>query len=120
KQTIIDPNGEQGLQEEHAIQIVAQMPKVYIDAQGFTVVDGKRFFPMGVYLGRDSNGEEHLKRIGESGFNTVLSYSYGAGKDPKTFVQDAQKHGLKVVYSVKDMYPNRHNYGDEAYDVAAK
>lgn len=98
KQTFTDPVGNVDLESEHSIEVVQKMPKVYIDAQGFTVVDGKRFFPMGVYLG--PTADEDLQRISDGGFNTILCYGYGDGKDPQAYMERAQNHDLKVVYSV--------------------
>lgn len=117
KQTISDPNGNVGLEKECAIHVVVKMPKVYIDKEGFTVEDGKRIFPLGVYLGPTS--DEDLQRIADGGFNTILSYGYGNGKDPEAYMQRAQKHNLNVVYSVKDMYPDLRNAGPDAFEKAA-
>jgi len=124
QQTITDPNGEKVLQDSHAIHVVKKMPNVYIDAQGFTIANGKRFFPMGVFINADTDSDLDLQRIAEGGFNTVLSYYYGGKTDPqadmKPYMENAQKRGLKVIYSLKDMYPGKHGYGNEAFDVAAK
>ena len=117
KQTISDPNGKVGLEKEEAIHVVAKMPKVYIDKDGFTVEDGKRIFPLGVYLG--PTDDENLQRISDGGFNTILCYGYGSGKDPQAYMQRAQKHHLKVVYSVKDMYPDLRKAGPDAMEKAA-
>lgn len=117
KQTISDPNGKVGLEKEEPIHVVAKMPKVYIDKAGFTVKDGKRIFPLGVYLGPTS--DEDLQRIADGGFNTILCYGYGSGKDPQAYMQRAQKHHLNVVYSVKDMYPNLRKAGPDAMEKAA-
>ena len=117
KQIITAPDGAIGLEKQHAIHVVAKMPKVYIDKNGFTVVDGKRFFPLGVYLG--PTADEDLQRISTGGFNTILAYGYGAGKDPQAYMDRAQKHNLKVVYSVKDMYPDLRKAGPDALEKAA-
>ncbi len=116
-QTISDPDGKIGLEKEYAIHVVAKMPKVYIDKEGFTVDNGKRFFPLGVYLGPTE--DEDLQRISEGGFNTILCYGYGSGKDPQAYMERAQKHDLKVVYSVKDMYPDLRKAGPDALEKAA-
>lgn len=118
KQTITAPDGTMGLEKQSTIRVVRKMPKVYIDKEGFTVVDGKRFFPLGVYLGPTQ--DEHLKRISEGGFNTILCYGYGSGKDPEAYFERAAAHHLKVVYSLKDMYPDKHGYGENALQVAAE
>lgn len=103
KQEATDPDGHTVPLAQHAVHVVNRLPKVFIDPQGFTVVDGKRFFPMGIYLGPTE--DEHLQRIADGGFNTILCYEYGNGKDPLAYLGRAEKHHLKVIYSLKDMYP---------------
>jgi len=117
---ITEPNSKQ-FQSNAIIRVVEEMPRVYVDAQGFTVVEGKRFFPMGLYLGGGFNTEDDLKRISEGGFNTILSYSYGNAQKPtkKEFMGLAQKYNLKVVYSLKDLYPGKDGERAEAFDWAA-
>lgn len=120
KQTIQSSNGQISETREYPIHIVKVMPKVYIDAQGFTVVDGKRFFPLGTYTGphgsgggHDANaGEVDLKRMADAGLNTVLSYGYASTpiKDGPAFLQLAQKNNIHVIYSVKDMYDGHAKY----------
>lgn len=120
-QTITDSNGKVQLTQQSPIRVVAQMPKVYIDPEGFTVVNGQRFFPMGVYLGGTGDTDDaNLQQIKEGGFNTVLTYSYGKGKGPEEYLNRAQQHDLKVIYSIKDMYPGIGNYGDDALDIATQ
>jgi hypothetical protein len=94
------------------IHVLAQMPPIYIDKNGFTVKNGKRLFPLGMYLGGTwSTKKEDLKLISEAGFDTVLSYAYGDDWQndatpvlPETFLDEAHRHNLKVIYSLKDMY----------------
>src|SRR5690554_1592071 len=93
------------------INIVEEMPKVYIDDEGFTVVKGKRFFPYGVYTGNPSwwaqddgsakSGNDDLERMSNAGFNTVLSYQYGWNTNNKgrEFMDNAKTNNLMVVYS---------------------
>ena len=76
--------------------------KVMLDEAGRLLVEGKPFFPLGLYLGPTE--DEHLERIAKAGFNTILCYGYGAGKDPRAYLDRAAKHGLKVIYSIKDFY----------------
>ena len=75
---------------------------VTIDKRRRLIVEGKPFFPLGLYLGPTEG--EHLERIAKGGFNTILCYGYGVAKEPKAYLDRAQRHGLKVVYSVKDFY----------------
>jgi len=76
--------------------------KVTIDEGKRLVVHGKPFFPLGLYLG--PTDDEHLARIAAGGFNTILCYGYGVAKEPRAYLDRAQRHGLKVVYSIKDLY----------------
>jgi len=117
EQRIIDPNGKERLVRKEPINVVQKMPRVYIDGQGFTVVDGKRFFPMGLYLGQPT--EEDLERISKGGFNTVLSYSWNPkNPNPEEYMDLAEKHHLKVVYSLKDLYPQLDGTRTEAFNWA--
>lgn len=102
-----DPTGKNIKTLSYEISVVAEMPQVYIDAEGFTIIEGTRFFPLGIY--GDPVTEEHLKRISEAGFNTVLSYGYGQGKDPQAYLDASHRQKLKVIYSIKDFYPGLRN-----------
>lgn len=85
------------------IKVGKKMPwKVYIDSRGRLIVDGKPFFPLGLYLGPTE--DEHLERMAKAGFNTILCYGYGVGPEPEAFLERAKKHNLKVIYSIKDFY----------------
>jgi len=99
-------SGEEALAEEKiALHVVEPSARaVTLDGQGRLLVEGKPFFPLGLYLGPTE--DEHLARIAEAGFNTILCYGYGAGKDPRAYLDRAAKHGLKVIYSIKDFYEN--------------
>lgn len=97
------------------LQIGQPAASVALDGQGFVLRGGKRFFPLGIYA--NMTQDRHLSRIAAAGFNTVLNYNYGSGKDPYAFFRQADKHGLQVIYSVKDLYPGtrfapptRHSY----------
>jgi len=80
----------------------------YIDGRGRLIVEGKPFFPIGVYLGPTE--EEHLRRLADAGFNAILCYGYGSGSDPLGYMDRAHRFGLKVIYSVKDFFDEK---GDE-------
>lgn len=86
------------------ISISSRPPKVALDAQGYTLKDGKRFFPLGIYMYAGMATDEHLARIRAAGFNTLLDYDYGVSKDPAGYFRKAQQHDLQVIYSVKDFY----------------
>lgn len=117
-QTYTAPAGNVISREQYLIHVVPKMPKVYIDEKGFTVVDGKRFFPLGLYLNPADN--EDLGRIAKGGFNTILSYHYGdIGKDADAYLARANQHDLKVIYSLKEMYPGLYKSPSDAFEQAA-
>ncbi|MDQ3743142.1 MAG: hypothetical protein M3444_02045 [Acidobacteriota bacterium] len=88
-------------------------PTVHLDADLRTIVDGEPFFPLGFYIAEDPQVsgllDMHLKYIADSGFNTVLSYTFGAwgwsaanslGTAPSDFLQTVNKYGLRAIYSL--------------------
>src|SRR5438067_1675975 len=71
--------------------------KVTFDDQGFCRVDGKRFFPIGVWVyGIDSNV---LADLHEHHFNTVL----GNGLNPRD-VPAVEQHGLMMIPMASDEF----------------
>ncbi len=80
------------------------LPQVYIDSENRCIVDGKPFFPMGFYTWRGSNRKEAewLSRFKSMGFNCVLQYSTvgPVGKLVQTYLDEADKQGIKIVLSV--------------------
>ncbi|MFP4055825.1 MAG: hypothetical protein ACLF0G_03030 [Candidatus Brocadiia bacterium] len=96
---------------ERQLALRVAMPlerKVRVDERRRLAVDGEPFFPLGLYLGPTE--DEHLARIAEAGFNTILCYGYGAGKEPRAYLDRAREHGLKVIYSIKDFYEGTRYY----------
>jgi hypothetical protein len=111
------PDDEPLAQDTARFHVVPPIERrVSIDERRRLVVDGEPFFPLGLYLGPTE--DEHLARIADGGFNTILCYGYGVGKEPEAYLDRAQKHGLKVIYSIKDFYegtrwfPKHKNEGD--------
>ena len=77
---------------------VAKMPerRVWIDGHRRTIVDGKPFFPLGMYTGNASRREEYVK----GPFNCVMPY-----EAPDAVGMDFYwTNGVRVIYSVKDVY----------------
>ncbi|HEI8866027.1 TPA: carbohydrate-binding protein CenC [Serratia odorifera] len=93
----------QGQSSEIPLELGQPLAAVSIDADGFTRKAGQRIFPLGIYA--DITSERHLARIAAAGFNSVLNYNYGNGKDPYGFFRRARRQGLQVIYSLKDLYP---------------
>ncbi|HYE13693.1 MAG TPA: hypothetical protein VD968_04540 [Pyrinomonadaceae bacterium] len=93
---------------EYGVTASASMPAVHFDEAGNTIVNGSRFFPLGVFMGPTE--DEHLARIAAAGFNTVLSYGHGLGEgtapeqSTRAFFDRAQRHGLRVFYHTLNFY----------------
>ena len=75
--------------------------RVTFDAQHRLLVDGKRFFPLGMYTGT-ANGRGfdayRLGRCSEGGFNTMMPYYHPTRQDLDAF----QKAGVMVLYTLID------------------
>jgi len=112
------------------IRVQNAMPPTYIDAEGFTVVNGTRFFPLGLYLGKLPQGDdwgttdENMQRIANAGFNTLLNYVYGGrNKTGQQYLATAERHHLKVIYSLTDTYDGvvmNPNIAEPGIKVAAR
>jgi hypothetical protein len=81
-----------------------QRPRVYIDRYRRTMVDGKPFLPLGFYFGNLQ--EADMAKMAEAGFNCAMPYAFsGLALEKAAAALDmAQRHGVKVIYSVKDLY----------------
>lgn len=76
---------------------------------GALLLGGRPFFPIGIY---DSQGwvagqtPARLQEIAACGFNCVLPYGIltGTVADVRQYLDAAQAAGLKVIFSLKDLY----------------
>lgn len=85
--------------DAHRLQRRTQpAPKVYADRHNRLIVDGRPFFPLGMYWG--SITAEHLAIFARGPFNCLMPY----GRPTRQQMDLAGKLGLKVIYSVKDFY----------------
>jgi len=85
------------------------------------LIDGKPFFPLGIYDDKGwVSGETpaRLVQIASAGFNCVLPYGLVTGNlaDVKKYLDSAQTAGLKVIVSLKDLYPWS-QYRPASFDV---
>jgi hypothetical protein len=76
----------------------APPPKCVIDEHRRLLMEGKLFFPIGMYW--SSITPKDLAVYAQSKFNCLMPY----GPPTKEQMDLAQQHGLKVIYSVKDWY----------------
>ncbi len=73
-------------------------PRCWIDEHRRLIVEGKPFFPLGMYF--SGVNEADLKTYSASKFNCLMPY------EPPTLKQMdlAARYELKVIYSLKDLY----------------
>ena len=104
---------------EVAFTRTAQLPKrtVWFDAQGRTIIDGKSFFPLGMYWGGITTNK--LEIYAKGPFNCLMPYASPSSKD---LMDLCHAHGIKVIYSVKDIFSGTHwapkGINSEADEVA--
>ncbi|MCX5670475.1 MAG: hypothetical protein NTU94_04035, partial [Planctomycetota bacterium] len=81
-----------------------QRPRVSVDRHRRTVADGKPFFPLGFYLSTIADAD--LEKMAAAGFNCVMPYAFSSMSLAKAgeLLDVAQRRGIKVIYSVKDLY----------------
>ena len=94
------PGGKELQTEHHAIECLPSDVKATcaIDEHRRLLVEGKPFFPIGMYF--HGMKPEDLELFARSKFNCLMSYA-----EPNRKQMDlAQKHHLKVIYTLKDLY----------------
>ena len=93
--------GEKLEKEEWPIEVKeenAPKPKSYVDGNGQFLLDGKPFFPLGMYFSRID--EKNLETYSNSPFNTILSYWV----PPLEMFQAASEKGIKIIYNLMNYY----------------
>ena len=95
---LIAPDGKELGTASLAFRRLATMPKrrVYIDSHNRTIVDGKPFFPLGMYTGGKNGRETYVK----GPFNCVMPYSAPDAEGMDFY----HTNGVMVIYSLKDIY----------------
>ncbi len=73
-------------------------PKTAIDEHRRLLIDGKPFFPIGMYW--SGINEKDIEVYSKSKFNCLMPY----GSPSQEQMDLAHQHGLKVIYSIKDWY----------------
>ena len=74
-------------------------PKISVESDGFLSVDGKPYFPVGIYTLQDKYNKDHdaiLKEAHEAGFNTTVYYS----TDPSylmPLLDACERNGIKAI-----------------------
>ncbi|MCE5237452.1 hypothetical protein LLH23_03060 [bacterium] len=93
----------------------ARSLRVYIDEHNNTVVDGKPFFPLGLY----GNGQAaQMREIADSPFNCLLDYGTNrkSRADMLAYLDEMQQRGLKLIYCLNDLYPAAKYYEGKTWE----
>ena len=96
-----------------------EMPcrKVWFDRFGRCVVDGKLFFPLGMYDTDTLFGRRNfIDRFGESRFNTVMCYRYPS----RAQVDRLAAIGVKTIYPMNRRYTEEEGVKDGGRERVAK
>lgn len=94
-------------------QDCAQSPVVTIGTDKRLYIDNQPFFPLGIYLGPTT--DEHLARIADAGFNTLIAYNYGRGvtaEQALAYLDRVQAHGLWTFYDLHQHYVHYPGFPD--------
>ena len=87
--------------------------KVWIDAAGRTIVDGKPYFPMGTFW-TDFTSTADVKLYAKSPFNCIMPYWGHRNPDIRTMLDLCAEKGVRVIPNLKDFW----DYGDPATSPA--
>lgn len=82
--------------------------KAWIDEHRRLILDGKPFFPLGLYFGNVS--AEHLEMYAKSSYNCLMPYV----AIPRETLDRIDAKNIKVIYSVKDLFKGARNIKSEA------
>lgn len=94
------PEGKELQTDHHAIECLSEGKDFTcrIDENRRLLVEGKPYFPIGMYFSRIDARD--MEVYAQSKFNCLMPY----GSPTREQMDLAQKHGLKVIYSIKDWY----------------
>jgi len=93
----VEVENEMVFQTEETIVHRAEPPLVDIGPHRELLVDGRPFFPIGVYWTR----KEDLPDLPANGFNCTHAWLY-PNEDGRAFLDEAQRVGLRVVLEMSD------------------
>jgi hypothetical protein len=86
-------------------------PKVGFDRDGFLTVDGKPFFPVGIYTLQARSGNDHdaiMEEGRQAGFNSTVFYAYTV-ETITPLLDAAQRHSLRAfVYPANPFRVREH------------
>ena len=128
--TVVDDAGRVRHEGERPLRLLPPAPhEVVFTPEGRTLVDGKPFFPIGLYwVFADPAGwkpgparkEAELRELRQAGFNSLHTYAFehsdtnDTDENALAYLDTAQEFGFKVMMGVR-----RDWYQGEALDLAA-
>jgi hypothetical protein len=76
----------------------------YIDGYNRFILDGKPFFPLGLYVVQSLTDTSQLDEIADSHFDTLMNYNVNNGADSETakYLDQLKSRNLKLIFSLKD------------------
>ena len=93
---------------------------VTIDRQNRMYIDGKPFFPLGIFYGSlPHQRKEHLERIKDSPFNLMMDYSalsMAVPQDPEKItatrkgLDQMSEYNIKIIVCLTPFYASNSNY----------
>lgn len=97
---LYDGDGRERGRAVTQLKRVNRMPerRSYIDKHNRLIHEGKPFFPLGMYFSGVNKGD--LEIYAKSDFNVIMPY----GAPDKERMDLCESMGIKVIYSVKDIY----------------
>ncbi len=106
---LTDGNGATAGEAQLAFTRRAAPParKVWIDASGRTIVDGKPYFPLGTFW-TEFTSKEDVELYAKSPFNCLMPYWGHCNPDLRALLDLCAEKGLRVIPNLKDFY----DYGD--------
>ena len=97
--TLLQNGKEVGSASLRFARLAAPTPrKVYIDKNRMTIVDGKPFFPLGMYYSSGMICESNMNRYAEGPFNCIMPYS--SRLKPKQ-MDLCHSMGIKVIFDLR-------------------
>lgn len=106
-----NPKDSGALEETETVTLtkLTEFPerKSFIDEHRRLIVDGKPYFPLGLYFHQPT--DEDIARLADSPFNCIMCYP----RITRERLDRLHENGIDSIYSVKDLYEGLHCKTDE-------
>jgi len=78
----------------------------YIDAHNRFILNGKAFFPLGLYVVQSLTDTSQLDEIANSTFNTLMNYNINNGTDAQrmNYLNQLESRNLKLIFSLSEYF----------------